>query len=440
MASLAVRDAKSYVGAFPKFGQPKEVACFSRDAGRTVTFDRASLRNYRVPRLPAVLDEGFEAYVARDSGSDEVAPMEPILKALAQKQIAPAANTFLSYRNNLNKIFLTPYNPKDDWEVGVERRADGAILLHVRETARKKSEEASRDERGQRMCYWGYRFEQLATLTEAEASAHEAAKANGHSNGAGGGGGTNQAAGGYRVPSPSDAGSYDHLFPPGELAFLKSRYADADGGASGVGGSGPDAATAPPPAAALGAVNANEEFCSVVQLSIDKVKVLMAAEIDCVAPTKPVGAAASAPGAPCAAGYVELKTSRLPRSDRETESFERHKLLKFWLQSFLADVPSVIVGFRDDAGNVQQLKTYETKTIHRLVRKGPAGAGYWDPSACFNFGKGVLEWVVQQVAAHPVGAMLVMRYDPMRATISLTPEAEGEEHGGLPSAKRARAE
>lgn len=31
----------------------------------------------------------------------------------------------------------------------------------VRETARKRQEEASRDERGKRMAYWGYRFEQV---------------------------------------------------------------------------------------------------------------------------------------------------------------------------------------------------------------------------------------------------------------------------------------
>ena len=297
IASLGVREAKSYAGNFPRFGQPREVACFSRDEARRVTFDRASLRPYRAPLLPAALDVGFEGYVARDAGEGHVAPLDPVLDALAKQSVVPAANTIVTFRNNLNKIFLTPYQPRDDWEVGIERREDGVVLLHVRETARKAAEEANRDERGQRMAYWGYRFEQLATLTEAEAKAHAA---NGRGGAVAAGAGAN--GGGYRVPSPSDAGSFDHLYPVDELSVLRDRYQPAAASGNSSGGAS---------AESLPAVNANAEFCSIVQLSIDKLKLLMAAEIDCVAETKPSGAAAAAPGAPVAAGYVELKTSKV---------------------------------------------------------------------------------------------------------------------------------
>lgn len=37
-------------------------------------------------------------------------------------------------------------------------------------------------------------------------------------------------------------------------------------------------------------------------------------------------------------------------SERDSRSFERYKLLKFWSQSFLAGVPLVVVGFRNDDG------------------------------------------------------------------------------------------
>jgi hypothetical protein len=37
-------------------------------------------------------------------------------------------------------------------------------------------------------------------------------------------------------------------------------------------------------------------------------------------------------------------------TERDRTSFERYKLLKFWSQSFLAGVPRVVVGFRDDEG------------------------------------------------------------------------------------------
>ena len=122
---------------------------------------------------------------------------------------------------------------------------------------------------------------------------------------------------------------------------------------------------------------------------------------------------------PPAAGYVELKTSRKPGSARELENFERHKLLKFWLQSFLAGVPNVIVGFRDDAGVVRELKTFETRTLHRLV-KPPKG--YWDTTAVINFGKSVLAWLLATLKQQPGGgngSHFVMRYTPASRTITL---------------------
>ena len=142
----------------------------------------------------------------------------------------------------------------------------------------------------------------------------------------------------------------------------------------------------------------------------------MAAEIDCVADKASVG---GAPGAAAAAGYVELKTSRTPASPRELESFERHKLLKFWLQSFLAGVPNVVVGFRDDAGTVRELRTYETRTLHRLV-KPPKG--YWDTTAVINFGKGVLTWLLAALKEHRGRSKFVMRYTPASRAIVLVPD------------------
>ena len=404
LATLQVRAPAGYAGNFPRFGQPKEVACFSRDATRRVTYDRSALRPYRPARLPARLDDGFETYVPRQSSrTAEPAPLADMLGALAHKRIATGAGdvSIVTYRNNLNKLFLTPYCLRDDWEIGVERRADGVVLLNVRETARKIAEEASRDERSARMAYWGYKFEQLSTLDDAEAAAQGVQSPQPS-------GGASAAA--YRVPSPSDPGSYDHLFSPEQLAAVRTQYGAAPS-AAGSGASASASGTRLPP------VNANEEFCSIVLLTIEKVKVLMAAEIDCVAER----GGGAAPGQPVGSGYVELKTTKQQRTPHDVEVFEKHKLLKFWLQSFLANVPSVIVGLRDESGNVTELKTYETKTIHRIVRP----RGYWDPTACFNFGKAALEWLLAQMEAHaPRGtaARFIMRYDPAAAAVLLLPD------------------
>ena len=132
----------------------------------------------------------------------------------------------------------------------------------------------------------------------------------------------------------------------------------------------------------------------VMSLGLEGVKLAMAAEVDC-----------AARGADGRDAYVELKTSKQLRSERETASFEKHKLLKFWLQSFLAGVPRIVVGFRDDGGVVRGLRPVETMRIPRMVRGKP---DMWDPAVCLNFGRAVLEWLLQQTRQLPAGA----RYAP----------------------------
>ena len=131
------------------------------------------------------------------------------------------------------------------------------IHLQVRETARKLQEEASRDQRQQRMCYWGYRFEQLST----------SGRPDGRTGGGGGGG-----SGGYmyRVASPSDLSASAPLLGEGgvseaEASRLKSAYAhlqpegaaQPEGAPGGAGGS-------------ACAVNANEEFCAVLSMDLTR--------------------------------------------------------------------------------------------------------------------------------------------------------------------------
>lgn len=68
-------------------------------------------------------------------------------------------------------------------------------------------------------------------------------------------------------------------------------------------------------------------------------------------------------------GYVELKTSKLLRSQRDKSTFARWKLSKYWAQSFLLGVPRIIVGFRDDDGVVQEVRHYSTLKLPRLARE-----------------------------------------------------------------------
>ncbi|CAN4127729.1 unnamed protein product [Withania somnifera] len=87
--------------------------------------------------------------------------------------------------------------------------------------------------------------------------------------------------------------------------------------------------------------------------------------------------------------YVELKTSR--ELDYHTEErFEREKLLKFWIQSFLAGVPYIVVGFRDDAGRLVRTERLRTKDItHSKNEKLLA--------VCLAFADEVLCWLYETV-------------------------------------------
>ncbi|KAI7817367.1 RAI1 like PD-XK nuclease-domain-containing protein [Gamsiella multidivaricata] len=124
-----------------------------------------------------------------------------------------------------------------------------------------------------------------------------------------------------------------------------------------------------------GIVDTNLQYCTVARTRIGQNSVIMGAEVDCISEPK------KALHNPLPS-YIELKTSRVISNTREQNSFERHKLLKFWAQSFLPGIPTIIVGFRDDDGNVVKVETLKTMEIPRLVR-GKEGA--WDTTICINF-------------------------------------------------------
>ncbi|PPD75470.1 hypothetical protein GOBAR_DD27603 [Gossypium barbadense] len=124
-------------------------------------------------------------------------------------------------------------------------------------------------------------------------------------------------------------------------------------------------------------VDANVEYCSVIKTKLGAHRILMGAEMDCCDSTDEGRRF-----------YVELKTSR--ELDYHTEErYEREKLLKFWIQSFLAGVPYIVIGFRDDAGRLVRTERLRTKDItHRVKMKN-----YWQGGVCLAFADEVLCWL-----------------------------------------------
>lgn len=70
----------------------------------------------------------------------------------------------------------------------------------------------------------------------------------------------------------------------------------------------------------------------------------------------------------------------------------RIKQLKNWLQSFLLNIPKIIVGFRDENGIVEDIDSFDTQEIPTIH-----GKNLWDACICFNFLKDFLLWVKETV-------------------------------------------
>ncbi|KAF5735457.1 decapping nuclease DXO chloroplastic [Tripterygium wilfordii] len=124
-------------------------------------------------------------------------------------------------------------------------------------------------------------------------------------------------------------------------------------------------------------VDANVEYCSVIKTKLGAHRVVMGAEMDCCDSTDDGRRF-----------YVELKTTR--ELDHHTEErFEREKLLEFWIQSFLAGVPYIVVGFRDDSGRLVRTERLRTTEITQRIKM----KNYWQGGVCLAFADEVLCWL-----------------------------------------------
>ncbi|TPX63726.1 hypothetical protein SpCBS45565_g06387 [Spizellomyces sp. 'palustris'] len=148
-------------------------------------------------------------------------------------------------------------------------------------------------------------------------------------------------------------------------------------------------------------VNTNVQYCSVVRTRLGSNVLVMGAEVDClVADAKP-------PNNPQSA-YAELKTNRIISNERQQKSFERHKLLKIWAQSFLPGIPRIIIGYRTDSGHIQHIQHLKTMDIPRMVRG--TQPNIWDATVCINFANGLLEFLKGVVVEDDPDVVYTVRF------------------------------
>ncbi|KAF0713136.1 Aste57867_4500 [Aphanomyces stellatus] len=138
------------------------------------------------------------------------------------------------------------------------------------------------------------------------------------------------------------------------------------------------------------------EYCGVFSVSLGQKKILVGAELD---------------GLDEDGTYVELKTYRLLQTPKDRMSFERYKLLAFWIQSYVVGVPQIRVGFRDDDFRLTKEQTLSTTQLPRF------GAAYWDSNVCLNFADMFLNWLLEQDI--PEESVHVVDYNPRFKELSL---------------------
>jgi RAT1-interacting protein len=91
--------------------------------------------------------------------------------------------------------------------------------------------------------------------------------------------------------------------------------------------------------------------------------------------------------------YVELKTTKKCKTDRDFANYEK-KLLKFWAQSFLLNVPRVIVGERTEEGVLCGVQELMTAKIPTMVPKQERS---WDGNVCIRFAEQLMDWLVDEI-------------------------------------------
>ncbi|ODQ63265.1 putative suppressor of exonuclease defects [Nadsonia fulvescens var. elongata DSM 6958] len=130
-----------------------------------------------------------------------------------------------------------------------------------------------------------------------------------------------------------------------------------------------------------------EEYCSLVRTGVGSVKLILGAEVDCVFDYKPEKSSDDP-----LPHYVELKTSKVIRTEKDAANFEK-KLLKSWAQSFLLGIKTIIYGFRDEDGIVKAIETFETAKIPFMIKASKHTNRKWNGNEAIAFYAACLDWI-----------------------------------------------
>lgn len=139
-----------------------------------------------------------------------------------------------------------------------------------------------------------------------------------------------------------------------------------------------------------GTCDLDHEYGVLIQSGIGNVKLAYGAEVDCVEGAKD-------PNNP-QKHYVELKTTKAIWNSRHAEQFE-HKLMRSWLQSYMAGVPKIVYGFRDQNFKLIAVEEFETLKIPLLIKHSRVTPPHkrWDGKDYLQFLAVFVAWIKDTV-------------------------------------------
>ncbi|KAF9907355.1 Dom-3 Z [Linnemannia zychae] len=392
---------------------------------------------------PNNLSVNYEKYITRDPMVNE--HIDALLDALVcirdreqkhqqqqqeedrlkeQNTVTMTQANFICYRGLLTKIMCTPYARNEPWEMGATLY-NGSIYIEEHVSDEKRINALGSNDRHKLMSYWGYRFETICNISKPVSELRRVSKPTLKRGAATQldtrhGGSDSPQSKVSKVEADVDQQSdsqgpvEDSDKPAAEQVEEKEEEDEVDGLTKMT-----DQIDLEDPELTGrldGIVDTNLQYCTVARTKIGNNSIIMGAEVDCTSEPK------KAPPHNPLSNYIELKTSRVISNAREQNNFEKHKLLKFWAQSFLPGIPTIIVGFRDDDGNVVTVETFKTMEIPRLVR-GKEGA--WDTTICINFLDAVLNFLRKQVKVDNPRASYTIRWAPPYKAIEVEYNGEG---------------
>ncbi|CAG8777930.1 19989_t:CDS:2 [Cetraspora pellucida] len=166
---FSIHPLARFNGPCSTYKQPVEIMSFSYDNERNLHMDDRELKYYYPPDLKNCdLSHGYETFVQREQSGPE--PIHSLLDALAHTQKRSADKNLVqtdlvSWRGIFTKILCTPYNRNEPWELGATLW-NNTIFIEEHDTDYTKEHSSGSTPRQKLMCYWGYKFENLCTISK----------------------------------------------------------------------------------------------------------------------------------------------------------------------------------------------------------------------------------------------------------------------------------